>query len=38
MPVEPGKLDAAETSGPKDGPKHPSPRESGKTQDLEIAQ
>ena len=36
MPVESGKLDAAEPSLPQDGQQHPSPQESGQTQDLEI--
>ena len=36
MPGGSGQLDAAVPPGPKDGPLHPSPQESGQIQDLEI--
>ena len=36
MPAGTGQLDAAAPPGPGFGPLHPSPQESGQTQDLEI--
>ena len=36
MPGGSGQLDAAVPPGPRDGPLHPSPQESGQIQDLEI--
>ena len=36
MPGGTGQLDAAVPPGPSAGPLHPSPQESGQTQDLEI--